>query len=112
MTTPVLTQTHRFEQPVHPARARRPRGSFTLLAGARVLAAGACLLLSATVRAAPEAAPSPPAANKPPVATKPPGATKYTCPMHPEVIADQPGRCPKCGMKLVPKDPVAPGDKK
>src|SRR5437773_8617439 len=26
----------------------------------------------------------------------------YTCPMHPEVITDQPGNCPKCGMKLVP----------
>lgn len=28
----------------------------------------------------------------------------YTCPMHPEVSADQPGRCPKCNMKLVPRD--------
>ena len=27
---------------------------------------------------------------------------KYTCPMHPEVITDQQGNCPKCGMKLVP----------
>jgi hypothetical protein len=27
---------------------------------------------------------------------------KYTCPMHPEVVADRPGNCPKCGMKLVP----------
>src|SRR5262245_44257651 len=26
----------------------------------------------------------------------------YTCPMHPEVITDSPGNCPKCGMKLVP----------
>ncbi|PYI59226.1 MAG: hypothetical protein DMC60_10960 [Verrucomicrobia bacterium] len=26
----------------------------------------------------------------------------YTCPMHPEVITDHPGNCPKCGMKLVP----------
>ncbi len=24
----------------------------------------------------------------------------YTCPMHPEVVSDQPGKCPKCGMKL------------
>ncbi len=27
--------------------------------------------------------------------------TKYTCTMHPEVIQDKPGKCPKCGMKLV-----------
>src|SRR6478672_12038429 len=27
---------------------------------------------------------------------------KYTCPMHPEVITDHPGNCPKCAMKLVP----------
>jgi CopA family copper-resistance protein len=26
---------------------------------------------------------------------------KYTCPMHPEVISDKPGKCPKCGMDLV-----------
>jgi Heavy metal binding domain len=27
---------------------------------------------------------------------------KYTCVMHPELITDHPGNCPKCGMKLVP----------
>lgn len=26
---------------------------------------------------------------------------KYTCRMHPEVISDKPGKCPKCGMQLV-----------
>jgi hypothetical protein len=26
----------------------------------------------------------------------------YTCPMHPEVISDHSGKCPKCGMNLVP----------
>ncbi|MEO7265088.1 MAG: heavy metal-binding domain-containing protein [Ferruginibacter sp.] len=25
----------------------------------------------------------------------------YTCPMHPEVKSDKPGKCPKCGMGLV-----------
>ena len=30
----------------------------------------------------------------------------YTCPMHPEVRADRPGACPKCGMAL---EPVLPG---
>jgi P-type Cu2+ transporter len=27
---------------------------------------------------------------------------QYTCPMHPEVIKDTSGQCPKCGMNLVP----------
>lgn len=31
-----------------------------------------------------------------------PAANVYTCPMHPEVRQGQPGRCPKCGMKLEP----------
>jgi FtsP/CotA-like multicopper oxidase with cupredoxin domain len=30
------------------------------------------------------------------------GATAYVCPMHPEVTSGEAGRCPKCGMKLVP----------
>jgi len=25
----------------------------------------------------------------------------YTCPMHPEIVLNHPGNCPKCGMKLV-----------
>ncbi|MDQ7060981.1 MAG: heavy metal-binding domain-containing protein [Sulfurimonas sp.] len=27
-------------------------------------------------------------------------AGKYTCPMHPEIMEDKPGTCPKCGMAL------------
>lgn len=27
--------------------------------------------------------------------------SKYVCPMHPDVISDEPGTCPKCGMELV-----------
>jgi FtsP/CotA-like multicopper oxidase with cupredoxin domain len=29
------------------------------------------------------------------------GPVVYTCPMHPAVITDEPGRCPDCGMKLL-----------
>lgn len=28
------------------------------------------------------------------------GKAKYSCPMHPEVVSDKPGHCPKCGMSL------------
>ncbi|MEP7107161.1 MAG: heavy metal-binding domain-containing protein [Ferruginibacter sp.] len=27
--------------------------------------------------------------------------TRYTCTMHPEVVMNKPGKCPKCGMDLV-----------
>jgi len=29
------------------------------------------------------------------------GGAPYTCPMHPEVVRDEPGHCPECGMKLI-----------
>lgn len=28
----------------------------------------------------------------------------YTCPMHPEIVQPEPGRCPMCGMHLVPRE--------
>ena len=30
------------------------------------------------------------------------GGVMYSCPMHPEVMRDQPGLCPECGMNLIP----------
>jgi len=38
------------------------------------------------------------------------GAKKqlYRCPMHPDVVSDQPGKCTLCGMTLVPAG-AAPG---
>jgi YHS domain-containing protein len=35
----------------------------------------------------------------------PAAAVVYTCPMHPDVKSHKPGKCPKCGMALVPVAP-------
>ena len=39
--------------------------------------------------------------------TTQPSESLWSCPMHPEVAADAPGRCPECGMFL---EPAAEGD--
>jgi Cu+-exporting ATPase len=36
--------------------------------------------------------------------------TQYVCPMHPEVVQDHPGNCPKCGMALEPRTVEAEED--
>jgi uncharacterized membrane protein YraQ (UPF0718 family) len=36
------------------------------------------------------------------IAMSPYDDATYTCPMHPEIVRPEPGRCPKCGMDLVP----------
>ncbi len=35
--------------------------------------------------------------------TAPPAKTEYVCPMHPEIVRDEPGSCPICGMALEPR---------
>jgi Cu+-exporting ATPase len=38
-----------------------------------------------------------------PETLQPASRTEFVCPMHPEVIQDHPGACPKCGMALEPR---------
>lgn len=33
----------------------------------------------------------------------------YTCPMHPDIVSDNPGICPKCGMNLIKKYSIGIG---
>ncbi len=45
-------------------------------------------------------------AAPPPVVSPPAQAgsrVEYICPMHPEIVRDRPGACPKCGMALEPR---------
>jgi len=39
-----------------------------------------------------------------------PATAEWTCPMHPEIVSDKPGNCPKCGMALEPKMPNLEAD--
>jgi len=37
----------------------------------------------------------------------PAAPTSFTCSHHTDVVSDKPGKCPKCGMDLVPKQPAS-----
>src|SRR5262249_42477868 len=79
------------------------------------------VIAGCTARALPPLAPTHPASPDAPEAHVPPPstslatagalparerrqATTYTCPMHPEIRQRAAGRCPRCGMDLVPAD--------
>lgn len=63
------------------------------------------------IRSGKEKAPVQPQGVAVPAAGSATKVAKYTCPMHPEVQADKPGSCPKCGMALEPVDPSATTDR-
>ena len=47
--------------------------------------------------------PNPPGTVASSVSNQKQVSKQYVCPMHPEVTSDKPGKCPKCGMDLVPR---------
>jgi hypothetical protein len=62
-----------------------------------------CGMTLIPVMGAPDEVTNPPAADSGSSnAAKPAAKQLYTCVMHPEVISDRPGKCPKCDMDLVP----------
>ena len=63
----------------------------------RVKLLAACILIAVTAVSAQN--PAPPAAQAAPAA--------YMCPMHPDVVTAEPGKCPRCNMDLVPGTPLA-----
>jgi hypothetical protein len=76
--------------------------------------------IAPTHPASPAAAEAPPAAVMTTLGSTPqpppdksesaaPRADVYTCPMHPQARAPQPGSCPICGMQLIPAESAPTG---
>lgn len=40
------------------------------------------------------------------------GKKEYFCPMHPEIVRDEPGDCPKCNMHLEMREKKLEGERK
>jgi Heavy metal binding domain len=69
------------------------------------------ILLLTLVLAASAAAQAPAPTGQPPAVPQAAGApdapAAFMCPMHPDVVTTEPGKCPRCNMDLVPGTPLA-----
>jgi hypothetical protein len=81
-----------LETPVH--HPANPQVASAPLSSTRVLSKG----FDASSMGEKEAAPSTGHAED---AAPKPNADRWSCPMHPEIVRDAPGKCPICGMNLV-----------
>ena len=84
--------------------ASPPPGPSASAAAPSASAAAEPATIAVASASAPKAAP--PVAKASPGRVKTAAKTVYVCPMHPEVVSDVPGLCPKCNMKLDPKPQV------
>jgi len=84
---------------VKPGDVVATSGVFLIAAEARISTAAKYWESSAEDAGTPPVTP----AVMPSSSSSAPAPTIYTCPMHPEVESPAPGKCPKCGMDLVPK---------
>jgi hypothetical protein len=73
---------------------------YVFVLASAVLAGSLAAALSAS--SAPSAAQAP----APSAAAGEPAVSGYICPMHPDVIMGEAGKCPRCGMDLVPGNPL------
>jgi len=83
---------------------RTPRTVSLLVWLTVVLFWGGALLVAA--QAPGSRSPIPPAPTASVTGTASAQDTRYVCPMHPDVIEAAPGACPRCGMTLVPGNPL------
>jgi Cu(I)/Ag(I) efflux system membrane fusion protein len=83
-----------------------------------ILARVGLMLFIAAFAASCARSPAPPAAPEPPVSAADDTAAEhaskhadalYRCPMHPEIVRNEPGVCPICGMTLVKVEPPSTG---
>lgn len=92
LATLTLTGACRATRPPHPELS----GCHPACAGAKTAAIGdAAGELRGTPALQPRSSEAP--------AQRAPSSAAYLCPMHLHVGADEPGRCPECNMKLVPR---------
>lgn len=103
-TSGLLSSTQvRYHCPMHPTIVSSHKGECPIC-GMDLVPITSDAPGASAAPAAPKAAAPVAARAATPASATAAGAPLYTCPMHPDFVTTDPkARCPKCGMKLVPK---------